>query len=250
MPKVAWGVGADEIEQAQSSFVPYSGPLVPKGVYTFTIKTAQFGRAQQSKNPMLKLLMILDGAASSTEEEDRNQYDGAPVWDNITAIENTAWKVKQFCEALGITPSDFANKTVMNDNDDITKIGRVKFDGTVKVRVLTTIEPDQKGEPRPRVAQYIPLDGEAVPAGDDEPDPDDEPMDDATEASDAAEEEASGVPTEEQLNKLDNDALKQYARDCGVELKGKNRTMVIQEIIAKFQPADEAADDAGEEDPF
>lgn len=255
MPKVAWGLGADEIEQVQSTgFTPYEGPLVPRGVYTFAIK-AKIAKSKND-NPMIKVLLILDGEASSEKDETKKQYDGAPIWDNVVVMDKTAWKVKQFCEGLGVSSSDFANRTIKNDDDEIVKIGNVKLENA-RVKVMTNVGKDQNGQPRPEVQQYLPADGDAKAVSDDEPEPDDdEPVAEGDDAADEpmdAEEETSvgeksdAAPTEEQLMAMTNDDLKAYAKECGVSIAGKNKKTVVGDILALFS---EGSDQGSEEDPF
>lgn len=119
MPKLKWGgdLTPEAVEEATSSG-GYNGDTAPPGLYRFKLRFAQSTRSS-ADNPMLTILYVLDGSA----KKEHAKYDGCPMWDRITVIPSTAFKVKNFCDALNVKYKDFLTKVVVDDEGHIVKIG-------------------------------------------------------------------------------------------------------------------------------
>lgn len=123
MPKMTWGseIDADAIENAETR-EQYAGEIPPSGVYRFKIRFMQ-KTVSSNKNPMLKVLLILDGSW----KPEHKQYDGCPVWEQIPVIPSTAFRVRELCDALNVTAKEFMDKTVGDDEGFVQKIGKLRI---------------------------------------------------------------------------------------------------------------------------
>lgn len=171
MPKARWGtLTQEDIDSAESSFKPYEGPVPPKGVYRFVLKWAEKTDAKESGNPMLRILLILDGSW----KEDHKQYDGCPLFMNVVVIDTTAFQVRGFCDAIGVTSKEFMNNTVLDEDDRVVKIGKVRIkDEELLVKVNCKNE-TWEGEKRlkPNGVGWLPMDDADEDESDEEYDDD------------------------------------------------------------------------------
>lgn len=157
MVKAKWSatdVTADDIDNVEEDeFQPYDGPTPPAGVYRFILRYSR-KRVSSKGNDMIENLLILDGSFKPEHKE----YDGCPVWDYITIKKSTAARVRSFIDALGVSSSDFLNRTVVDEEDRILKIGSVKIaDANLKLMVNCELEDSELGQRlRPRFRGYIP----------------------------------------------------------------------------------------------
>lgn len=156
MPKVTWGgdLTEDDIESAElSNFQPYAGPLPPGGVYRWTLRRAKRGESGTG-NPKLETIWLLDGSW----KPDHKKYDGCPLWDHMAVVKSMNWRVKAYCAAIGVTSTDFMKRMVVDEENIVQKIGRVKFapdDNTVEAYINVKRENDQDGNPRIVLVGYL-----------------------------------------------------------------------------------------------
>jgi hypothetical protein len=124
MPKAKWGSGdealtAADIDGAQSNgFTPYSGPIPPAGLYKFVVKQMTQGTSGAG-NPKLQTVMELAGDWKSNHAK----YDGCPLFDNMPVMKSTAFRVKAFCEAFGLTSKEFYGGILTDEKGKVTKLG-------------------------------------------------------------------------------------------------------------------------------
>lgn len=125
MPKAKWGSGnqaltAADIDGAETraGFVPYSGPIPRSGLYRFTIKRMKQGTSSAG-NPKLQIISELDG----TWKTEHKKFEGCPLFDNMPVMKSTAFRVKAFCEAVGLSSKEFYNSIVVDENGVVTKLG-------------------------------------------------------------------------------------------------------------------------------
>lgn len=121
MPKVI----VDTTNVPDSDRQTYEGPIPPAGLYKARFKKAWWTKTNDKSKTMLKLLFILQ-----TENAAKKQYNGYPVWHNITYEASTAWKMKELFTALR---SGAKSGIEFDDKGVVTRIGRVVPD---KVDVL------------------------------------------------------------------------------------------------------------------
>jgi hypothetical protein len=174
MPKVTWGgdLTEDDIESAElSSFQPYAGPLPTAGVYRWTLRRAKRGKSGQG-NPKLETIWVLDGSW----KPEHKKYDGCPLFDHMAVMKSMNWRVKAYCAAIGVTSTDFMKRMVVDEEDIVQKIGRLKYspdDNDVAVYINIKREPDADGNPRIALVGYLTAPEETDDDVDD--DDDDEP---------------------------------------------------------------------------
>jgi len=150
MPKQIWsGLSSKMVDEAPDSvtYDDYEGDLPTAGAYGWDLKHMKVKTSKQD-NPMVEVLWINDG-------ERRPEYKGAPWFDNITMIESTTWKIKQLCLAIGVSSDDFINKMVVDDEDKVTKIGKLTTD-KIHAKAKVKRAPNQDGNMRLEFAQYLP----------------------------------------------------------------------------------------------
>lgn len=159
MPKVKWGgdLTVDDIEGAEvrQSRVGYQGKLPPAGVYRFKHQSSKRDIAQ-SGNPKLRTIWKLDGSWKDEHE----QFDGYPVFIHMAVSSQTAWRVKQFCNALGVSYNDFMTKMVEDEQQYVSKIGKLTLDDSVEVYLNLRRSKDQDGNPTLEIigGGYVDLD--------------------------------------------------------------------------------------------
>lgn len=163
MPKTTWGSDLDEeaIESAESRD-SYTGPVPPKGVYRFRLRSLKKGKSKAG-NPMVRFFGVLDG----TYKDGHKKFDGAPLWVDTAVMSSTAFRIKALVNGLGVTAKQFMTSTVTDDAEpeaNILKIGTKKI--TENMLVYVNIKPED-GEQGERIGivggGFLP-----VPEGDDE----------------------------------------------------------------------------------
>lgn len=137
MPKAKWSntdLDKDSIENAETRAGSYAGPLPPKGVYRFKLRYMKEGESKEG-NPKIVILAVLDG----TWRKEHKKYDGCPLFDHLPMLQSMAWRAKALCGALGVTAADLLNKTVVDEDGVITKIGNraIKEDMQLYISVRT-----------------------------------------------------------------------------------------------------------------
>lgn len=186
MPKATWGAGdnpltADDIEQAQApeSRARYSGEVPPGGTYRFTL-----GRLKKdvssNGNDMIRITAFLDG----DWKPNHKQYNGAPLFTQVTLTKSNAPNVKNFLESIGATSKDLMTGTITDESGFITKLGRVGDPEGIQVYVTVKQSTRTAEYPNPRLeTAYAPFiivedddaddtgtdDGAVTGDGDDEP---------------------------------------------------------------------------------
>jgi hypothetical protein len=106
--------------------------LLPKGVYPFYVRNAEETTSTQG-NPLIKLTLQVNGTFT--------------VFDNLTFVENSYWKIDQFRVATGEVLGKPGSDMSLEPDDCIQRRGQVSID----------IDEFPKGSGRKRniVAEYI-----------------------------------------------------------------------------------------------
>jgi hypothetical protein len=253
VPKATWGGGltAQDVDNVDTSrrFTPYDGPRPQDGVYLFTVKRMQKAKSQNG-NDQVRMLMEL-----KPRRAEEQAYAGCPVWDFIPVMKSTDFRVRDLCDALGVTSQDFLGNSIVNEDGMIVKVGKLSVIGA-EVRASIQYAPDRNGVMRLNVSSLIPKEsagGGSAPAA---------PPASALDADEAAAEpdgeEDEPILTEEQLNALPIGDLKKYAVDNGYvgkadELNGKKKPVIVKLIVQQDEAdaAEASGDDSeGNEPPF
>ncbi len=178
MPKATWGdFSSADIEGAETreGFAPYAGEIPPAGVYRFTLKFAKKAESQ-SGNPKLQMLWELDG----TWKPNHKKFDSCPLWDNMPVMKQTAFRVRAFCDAIGMPYREFGTM-IVDDDGKVTKMGKTIGDPTgIQVYVNVKKRPAENGYEESLQLNgtgYLPMD-DADDADDADDDDDDEGLDD------------------------------------------------------------------------
>lgn len=170
MPKAAWGVDADDIDSfdRSSQFTPYRGTTPPRGVYSFLVKKAVYIAATRDKLASLRLgleLIPRDGTNDA-------QYDGFYFTAFLPVSKQTAFRYVPFLDAIGVSSTDFTNKTITDAEGNISRIGRWRNDGETIVDVQILMEEDNKGTMQMQAKGFWAPDENATYDGSDDGDAD------------------------------------------------------------------------------
>lgn len=149
MPKVKWGVTGSDVDNIEpdEEFEQYDGPVPPAGVYWLTLKKATYKKFSTGSKGIETLWLIDD------DRRDKKQYNGCPVWENIIDLDTTAFKIRQFLDAIGAEGRDWDNVLIDKDNV-VQKIGRFKTEG-LKIRATLKRGKNQSDEPRPEIQRML-----------------------------------------------------------------------------------------------
>jgi hypothetical protein len=140
MPKAKWGAGDNMLTAADidNAEVPeqrtrYSGELPPAGTYRFTLQSLKKGTSNAGNDKVL-VFALLDGAWKPNHK----QYNGAPVFHHLALTTANAPQVRNFLDSIGATSADLLNGSIVDENDYITKLGRVG--DPVGIQVYITVQ--------------------------------------------------------------------------------------------------------------
>jgi hypothetical protein len=166
MVKVKWGVSGADIDEIEPDEVVeyYDGPTPPRGVYRFEVKSVEYVKYTTGSKG-IKIFLVVN-----ENRKEKKRYNGAPTWENVIDLEATAFKIRQWLDAIGAEGKDW-DATVIDGNNMVTKIGRVKMEGLF-VRAATKLGKNNNDEQRMEIARFLPFntetgDGEGDSTGDD-----------------------------------------------------------------------------------
>lgn len=183
MPKATWGdFSSSDIDNAETrqGYTPYDGPIPRNGLYRFTTKLMKVGESQAG-NPKIQTVLELDGSWKA----EHKKFDGCPLFDNMPVMKSTAFRVKAFCEAYGITSKQFQTGIIKDEDGKITKLSVAGDPAGIMVYINVVRRPATD-----QYAESIGLNGTGYLPVDEAPD--DEDADDQT--GDADEDDADNEP--------------------------------------------------------
>lgn len=127
--------------EGQQTFEP-----IPAGKYHVRVTDYRQGEASENaKNPGAPTI-----SWELTLTEENEKYEGRKVWENMTIVEASLWRLKAFLEACGFDVSgeiDFDPDEVVN-SELIAKVGIQKG--------RKNPETGEEYEPRNQVKQFLP----------------------------------------------------------------------------------------------
>lgn len=167
MPTVNWGIGEEVIDDfdRESQFTPYRGPVPPSGaVYQWKItKNVSRAAATREKLPQLRVGLEL----IPRKGFDEAQFKGYYITAFLSISERTAFMYVPFLDAIGASSNDFINRTVVDEDGKIVRIGRWKNDGRTIILGQLKDDQDQNGNPKKKIGWMGPLDGDPETDDDD-----------------------------------------------------------------------------------
>lgn len=135
MPVARWGIDASDVDDFDRStqFTPYRGPQPPVGrVFDFCIKNLKYIAATRESVPQLRVGLELD---PNPRRKDEEKYRGYYTTAFLDIADNMKWKYVPFLDAIGVSGKDFANRTIVDEDGNIKKIGKWKNSGEELISV-------------------------------------------------------------------------------------------------------------------
>lgn len=125
MPKVNWGFRvSDHVDDfdRSSQFKIYTGPKPPTGAYLWRLKVLKHAAETDSKAAQLRPGLELVPRAGYDEKKYAGFYTTAFL--NISDNERARGFWVPFLDALGVTGREFQNGTMVDNEGNVTKIGK------------------------------------------------------------------------------------------------------------------------------
>lgn len=135
MPVARWGIDASDVDDfdRSSQFTPYRGPQPPTGrVFDFAIKNLKYVAATKESVPQLRVGLELD---PHPRRKDEAKYGGYFIMAFLDISDSMKWKYVPFLDAIGVSGSDFAKRTIIDEDGNIKKIGKWKNSGEELISV-------------------------------------------------------------------------------------------------------------------
>lgn len=148
MPTVNWGVSADKLKEFDRStqFVPYAGPQPQsRVVYQWIVRRLRYVAATGSKLPQLRVGLELLPREGSNREA---RYAGYNVMAFLPVADNTMFRYVPFLDAIGVSEHEFVNKTIIDHDGSVTRIGSWRNTGDDVILANLKEGQDQAGSPR------------------------------------------------------------------------------------------------------
>jgi ribosomal protein S16 len=147
-----------DVEYDDTSYETYDGEVPKTGTLVTARVTKCWWTYSQNDNPMIKAIAVAEDGDNGLEE-----YDGLPIWENITFTPSAAFRYQPFLRAFGLTLKDVKTKTIVADEEDnlgtpIEKIGTWK-PGSDDALCQIVIKKDRyDGEWQAKVGKILPYD--------------------------------------------------------------------------------------------
>ena len=112
-------IDPDELEDAdegeQQEFDDYEGEIPPANtILIFRVKKMWWTVTSDEKFRMIKAILIAEANTGT-----KKQYNGLPMWENLSLNPAAAFRYKPFLRALGITVHDIKKKLYLADEDEV-----------------------------------------------------------------------------------------------------------------------------------
>lgn len=174
MPRADWGISTADARNfdREKQYKPYTGPKPsPRTVFQWQITVCKFFPKTRSKNAQLRL-----GLKVVPRNSDEKRFKDFFVMTFRSVTPKTQFTYIPFLDAIGASESDFVNKTLVDEEGNIKRIGAWRNDGKQLVMAEYVLSEDQSGNPRDDVGWIGEL--EEASEDDEEDYEDDEYIDD------------------------------------------------------------------------
>lgn len=161
--------GVDWDPETDGGFTPYDGPIPPANTILKGAVKKAWSTNSKAGNPMIKLLWEASG-----NSDEKEKYNGLPVWHNVVFMKEYPGLWKPFLAAFGLTASDIKNKTIVDSAEEsnhgkpIVKISNSFKPGDAKVSIVTKKE-KYNDEDQVRIAKFLLAVDEDDDADDEDP---------------------------------------------------------------------------------
>lgn len=154
MPRVRWGIDSSDVDDfdRESQFKPYAGPLPPLGVYEWQVKVVKYVAGTKDKNPQLRVGLAL---APRENVKGEKKYAGYFLLAFLIISNKTTFQYVPFLDAIGVSGREFAERTIVDEDGKVSKIGRWRNDGESYVNASIVEKPDQDGIVKRQVGQIF-----------------------------------------------------------------------------------------------
>lgn len=281
---VKWAIGADEPDDLNEflsnddlvlKHTPKKGPNKGEtewpGKGPFRFKVVQM-KVKPNKNgdDRISAMLVLD----ESKDSEAVGWNGYCIFDGFNVVEGPGLSfLKRYLKALGLSWSDFRDKSKQNDEDppQLVQIAGTKFGAAaskpVHLKATVVVKPadDFNDDEHLEIKQYIPLDDgsegdedddepdEAVDVLDDDADADEDEADDEEDAEDDDASDDDDPWTREDLEDEDFDTVAEVAKDDfglkAKDLKAFKKDEDVEGLLdLMFPPDDDEDEDEDEED--
>lgn len=150
MPKVRWGISAGNVDDfdRDSQYKPYDGPTPTNGVYLWKIKVLKYVAGTKDKFPQLRIGLELVPREGRKQER---RYAGYFMMSFPPVSPKTAFRYVPFLDAIGVSGSDFADRTITDEDGNIKKIGKWRNDSEQLIAAELKDGVDQNNNPRKEI---------------------------------------------------------------------------------------------------
>lgn len=146
---VRWDIQATDIDGFDRSkqIKPYAGPIPPNGMYLWRIKVLKFVAGTRDKLQQLRIGLELVPRKGMGE----NKYAGYFIMVFIPVGSNTNFRYVPFCDAIGVSGTDFTRRTRADNDGNIQRIGKWSHDGEQMILAQLVDGSDERGNPRKEI---------------------------------------------------------------------------------------------------
>lgn len=218
---VKWSVSSEEPDDLQEFLtndeIEDKHGLPRKGIYRLRLRQVVVGKIKNGDNAgkdRLRVMLIID----EPKKSDKAKWNQFVVWDGLNVTEQGKPFVKRFLKAIGLTWSDFINKSRIDKQEPphLVQIAGVKIEsGDVFLKAMLREKSDDYGD-TVEPARYI------MPEDDDEPD-DDEPEEDEDDDEVEVMDESEGEDEEDEESEDDEDDEEDPEDELREELSALNK---------------------------
>lgn len=146
MPRATWEIKRSDIDNfdRDAQYKPYTGPIPPSGaVFQWKVKILKYFPGTKDKNPQLRI-----GLELVPRNDKEKKYKGYFLMTFRAITPKTQFNYVPFLDAIDVSASDFIDRTQVNSDGDIQRIGRWRNDGEQLVLAQIRDSEDQNGNPR------------------------------------------------------------------------------------------------------